>query len=36
MPLSSDLVADLSRILPQSRIHLDPVRVRVFALEASI
>lgn len=36
MPLSSDLVADLSRILPQSRIHLDPVRVRVFALDASI
>jgi D-lactate dehydrogenase len=34
--LPSPLCAGLERILPADRLHLDPVRARVFALDASI
>ena len=34
--LPSSLRHDLERFLPSGRVHLDPVRVRVFALDASI
>lgn len=36
MSLSSSLTAALSRVMPDHRLHLDPVRVRVFSLDASI
>ena len=36
MSLSTSLAAALARALPAHRIHLDPVRTRIFALDASI
>lgn len=36
MSLPASLAAALTRIVPAERLHLDPVRVRVFALDASI
>lgn len=36
MSLSSSLTAALSQVMPDHRLHLDPVRVRVFSLDASI
>ncbi len=36
MSLPSSLTAALSQIVPSHRLHLDPVRVRVFSLDASI
>ena len=36
MSLPSSLNAALARIVPDHRLHLDPVRVRIFALDASI
>ena len=36
MSLSSSLTAALARVVPGHRLHLDPVRVRVFSLDASI
>jgi len=36
MPLPPFLAAALARALPAHRIHLDPVRTRIFALDASI
>lgn len=36
MPLPPFLAAALARALPAQRIHLDPVRTRIFALDASI
>ena len=34
--LPPDLRTGLARILPPDRVHLDAVRTRVFALDASI
>jgi len=36
MSLPSSLTTALARILPHERMHLDPVRARVFSLDASI
>jgi D-lactate dehydrogenase len=36
MSLSSSLTNALTRILPRERLYLDPVRVRVYSLDASI
>ena len=36
MSLSPSLTAALARVFPPERLHLDPVRVRVFSLDASI
>ena len=36
MSLPTSLAAALARALPAHRIHLDPVRTRIFALDASI